>query len=551
MNKDVIYIDIEDDITGIIGKVKSAKDKIVALVPPKRVGALQSAVNLKLLQKAAREADKRVVLITNDHSLTALAAGVKMPVAKNLQSRPEVPEIAALEVDNEEIINGEELPVGDIAASRSGPHKPPTKSEQEKMDMGAAVLDVAAPSVKPNKPSGASKLISKVPNFERFRRRFLLIGGGVVVLIIFLVWAIWFAPGASVTISAKTSPVNIDQILSLDPSAPSDPAALKLKADVKQLKKSVVAEFTATGTKDIGNQAAGTLTVRNCDYAGGFTLPAGSKFTADDGHVFASAAAVSVPTFTGPASSCSLGGASSGKATVAVKAVDIGPEYNVAAQGYDIDGISGKVDGVGGDMAGGTRQTVTVVSQADVDKAKTLLPQQDQNSAKDELKAQFTGDQKIIDASFAVDTGQPVVAPEVGQQAQQGKVTIETTYTLVGLAQADLKAVAQNSVNSVLQQQAAQQVYELGDKDIVFQSFQKLANGLFSSRMVTTAQIGPKIDAKALAQQITGKRSGEAQQLISDIPGVDNVKVSYSPFWVTHAPSADKIDIKFSVSNAK
>ena len=40
MNKDVIYIDVDDDVTAIIGKIKKAKEKIVALVPPKRAGAL-------------------------------------------------------------------------------------------------------------------------------------------------------------------------------------------------------------------------------------------------------------------------------------------------------------------------------------------------------------------------------------------------------------------------------------------------------------------------------------------------------------------------------
>ena len=45
MQKDVIYIDIDDDITAIIGKIKKSKEQIVAIVPPKRNGAMQSAVN--------------------------------------------------------------------------------------------------------------------------------------------------------------------------------------------------------------------------------------------------------------------------------------------------------------------------------------------------------------------------------------------------------------------------------------------------------------------------------------------------------------------------
>jgi len=74
MNKDVIYIDVEDDITAIIGKVKDAKQKIVAVVPPKRMGVLQSAVNLRLLGRAAEQSNKRIVLISNNAALAALAA---------------------------------------------------------------------------------------------------------------------------------------------------------------------------------------------------------------------------------------------------------------------------------------------------------------------------------------------------------------------------------------------------------------------------------------------------------------------------------------------
>jgi hypothetical protein len=54
MNKDVIYIDVDDDVTAIIGKIKKAKEKIVAIVPPKRAGTLQSAVNIRLLDRMAK-----------------------------------------------------------------------------------------------------------------------------------------------------------------------------------------------------------------------------------------------------------------------------------------------------------------------------------------------------------------------------------------------------------------------------------------------------------------------------------------------------------------
>jgi hypothetical protein len=264
MNKDVIYIDIEDDITAIIGKVKAAGTKIVALVPPKRIGALQSAVNLKLLQRAASGAEKRIVLITNDHSLTALAAGLKLPVAKNLQSRPEIPQMAMPDTPEDEVINGQELPVGEVAKSLSA-EGAAGASAADKISDKAELADAPKEAGKPvaKKPSLASKLGKNgkfsIPNFDTFRKRLFVFGAGGVLLILFLVWAAIFAPHATVTIAAKTTSVNIDRTLTLNPSAQSsDPANLTLKPIVQQLKKSVATEFTATGSKDVGEKAKGS-----------------------------------------------------------------------------------------------------------------------------------------------------------------------------------------------------------------------------------------------------------------------------------------------------
>lgn len=560
MNKDVIYIDIEDDITGIIDKVKNAGTKIVALVPPKRIGTLQSAVNLKLLQKAALEVDKRVVLITSDRSLTTLAAGVKMPVAKNLQSRPEIPQLAVPDAPEEEIINGKELPVGDVASSLTpaAPKPAPAKSAAEDLDdkvdlasVGAATAATAATKPLPKKLDHVAKVKSKlnIPNFDTFRKRVFLFGGIGVLLIVFLIWAFVFAPRATVTISAKTSNVNIERTLALNPALQtSDPTKFTLKPNVQQLKKAVVAEFQATGTKDIGERAKGSVTIRNCDNSDGFTLPAGTQFTAGSGQVFVADQSVSVPKFTGSANSCTLSGNSSGKATVAVTAADIGEGYNIQAQSYSFNGsIPGSVDALGGAMSGGSKQTVKVVSQADVDKAKEGLGAQNADAAKAELKKQFTDDSIIIEESYSAEQAAPSVSPAVGEQATAAKLTVETTYTYVGVARSDMKTILNNAINDTLKDKADQQMYSTGESSIVFQTFEK-QGAAFTARMSTTGQIGPKIDTQQLAKQLVGKRYGEIQAIVNQITGVNNVDITFSPFWVTTAPAADKIDIKFSVA---
>lgn len=558
MNKDVIYIDIEDDITAIIGKVKDAGSKIVALVPPKRAGVLQSVVNLKLLKKAAEAADKRIVLITSDHSLTALAAGLKVPVAKNLQSRPEVPEITAPQTDDEEVINGAELPVGDVAAAMASGASAETLADKvsDHIDLKDAptAADVAAePAKKPllaKKVSGMSSKL-KIPDFATFRNKFFLFGGIGVVVVGFLVWALVFAPRATIKISAQTVAVNVDQAVTLDPKAAgSDVPKAILKPNVQQLKKSVATTFEATGKKDIGNKATGVITITNCDSNSSFILPANTTFTAPDGRKFSSSGQETIPGFTGSASACRNGSGSPGTKDVAVTAADLGDEYNIAPASFTISGLGGDIYArSSAAMTGGSHQIATVVSQEDVDKAKEALTQPSPADVKNDLKKQFVGDFLVIEDSFTSEAGSPAVEPAIGQPAQQAKVTIETTYTYVGVAREDIKTIAGGIVTTALQGRTDQQMYSLGDNNAVFQSFRKLEGGTFSGRVTTTAHIGPKIDTKALAQQITGKRFGEIQTLISQIPGVNKVDIDLSPFWVNTAPSVDKIDISFSVAN--
>jgi hypothetical protein len=127
-NKDTIYIDIDEEITGIIDKVRSSPGKIVALVLPKRASVLQSIVNMKLLKRSADEAKKNLVLITSEAGLLPLAGSVGLFVAKTPQSKPEIPTPPQLADDSEETIDetgaGEfskaaaaNRPVGELAAA--------------------------------------------------------------------------------------------------------------------------------------------------------------------------------------------------------------------------------------------------------------------------------------------------------------------------------------------------------------------------------------------------------------------------------------------------
>ncbi len=272
--KDVVYIDVEDDITAIIGKLKSAQHSIVALVPPKRTGVLQSAVNLRLLARSAEQHDKRLVIITGNTALASLAAAAKIPVAKNLQSKPELGEIAALDVDNgDEIIDGAQLPIGEHAK----------QANSDNSDVEAATALGAAAISQANDETAAKKSAkrkSNVPNFDSFRKKLFLGGALGAFLLIFLIWAFLFAPHATVILSTRTTGVAVSQQVTLGTSLSTDAAKNTIKADTKTSSEKVSIPFTATGKKNVGDKATGTVTFsQQVPYIGWHTIPAGTELT--------------------------------------------------------------------------------------------------------------------------------------------------------------------------------------------------------------------------------------------------------------------------------
>jgi hypothetical protein len=62
--------------------------------------------------------------------------------------------------------------------------------------------------------------------------------------------------------------------------------------------------------------------------------------------------------------------------------------------------------------------------------------------------------------------------------------------------------------------------------------------------MAVKSVAGPHIEVAKLKEQLYGMKGGDVKSLIKRTPGVTNVTVKYSPFWVSKVPSkADKVTI--------
>lgn len=436
MNKDVIYIDVEDDITAIIGKVKDANEKIVALVPPKRIGILQSAVNLRLLARAATQSNKRLVLISNNSALMALASAAKIPVAKNLQSKPELAEIPALEVDDgEDIIDGSNLPVGELARTADRPASSASISDEafdQVMGGDKPLAKAAPPAAGQLPPKPKAKNGPKVPNFNKFRKKMVLIIAGGVLLLAFLIWAIFFAPRATVVITARTTDSSMNASVKLVDQAATKLSASTIKTLSKTMKKDASISFDATGTKDVGEKAKGQVYFENCETPTAQSIPAGTTISAN-GQNYITLETASVPGGSGGFGGCSTPGRS---ASVGIQASDIGEGYNTpsgtrfSASGHaNNSSVQYFRATASTDVSGGSKKQVKVVTDDDVKRAVDQLNSQSGEEAKKQLAEQFDDDVAALDQTFKADQSEVKPSPAVGAEAADGKAKLTGSIT--------------------------------------------------------------------------------------------------------------------------
>ncbi len=551
MNKDIIYIDVEDDITAIIGKIKASTEKIVAIVPPKHTGILQSAVNLRLLNRMANTSHKRLVLITNNQALIALSASAGIPYAKNLQSKPELAEISAVAIDDgDDIIDGSTLSVGQHIdlSKKAAEDKAISEKEIESIDIDNSSLDVSEVESKEDKTKTTKKSSGiKVPNFKSFRKRFFLLGGLAVLLIVFLVWANVFAPSARVIITAKTSPASVSSTVTLVGNGQTEIDKGTVQSVSQQLKKDTVVEFDATGTKTVGEKAAGKVIFSNCDTSTQVTIDAGTYISANGNNYV-----VQADTVVGPGSfsggSCSSAGTS---VSTDVKAADIGSDYNAAPEtSFLVSGYSsGMTANTTAGIAGGTSREVKVPTAADIQTATTKLEAQSDDAAKKELTAKFASGEIIIDDSFTVVNAAPVSTPAVDTESKDGKakLTATTTYTMTALPRADVEAYLKENINKQLTGTTNQKIYNDGLDTVKLQNFTK-SDGVTTVKIVGTGQIGPSIEESVVKDQVKGKIYGEVQSSLESISGIDSVDVKFSYFWVTKVPNdTNKISVEFNI----
>lgn len=548
MNKDVIYIEPEDDITDIITKIENSKEKIVALVPPKKAGVFRSVVNIKLIAKVGFTADKTIVIVTTDPSITKLAGATKIPVTKNLQTPPSVPNPITgdivestskedlVEEDNGEVTS-EEVQEDEAPAEeekKDGDKEDEEKTDEKSGDKKSAVKEKA------KKAASTAKKFS-FAWFKAHRTLTICSIIGILLVIIFFIWAFVIAPAATITVGIRTTSSNFSKSASFTKNVDEENIGEgKFFLTEKKLEKEASVDFTATGQKNVGEKAKGNVVI----YAyfstnGSVTVKAGSRFTLGElSYVADSDATI---TWDGNGSSCEnkdsyvSGGKISCKVSgrVNVTAADSGEKYNIAASAANWKtnaNVSAYSDAA---MAGGTDKMVTIVSQEDIDLAKKNLVLNSEEENKAALMDTLAETDFPIDSSFKQATSDVVSTPAVGEEVKEGvtpKITVKITDTLYLI---DKTKVEEYIINEAKLSDNFK-IYQMNDPFV--ENFMETSEG-FSGKIKTSYVSGPKVTENDVIEIVKGKGLGNAQHDLKDVDGVSRVDIKTSFPWVMSIPS--------------
>ena len=598
MNKDVIYIEPEQDITDILANIKASKNKIIALVPPKKAGVLRSAVNFKLIAKTARQNEKTVVLITTDEALRRLANSVAMPTSKSLSSKPQLPD------DDDAVEFGDEIDEADDDAGAEDEEEPEEESAEDdaeeetpakedpkaskKIPVAAAVkVAKKAPAKKPveddviegepepepeeekkpqtkNEKKIAKMKGAKIPNFAKYRK-FIIAGAiALVVIVLFSIWATAIAPAAKISVKVHTTSQNFtEKVNFVNDESKSNPKEGILFLEEQTVEKSAEGEFTATGKVDKGTKASGKITITRPAHdvisSDGsnlkYTIPKGTAFTIR-GKNFVTTEDADLSASDKSLTLCGLKPCTNAKIekTVGAVAKENGEAYNVAAaSGKDItlaggSGIPSSFTLSSTAMTGGSSKVVTVVSKEDVETASSNLEMPSQNEIREELANQFGSDYIFlgnIKQSEAVVTTSPALNEEVGENITP-KIVKKITYSMYAVKREPVKTYIESVVSASLGDDT-QEIYDTGIDKAFFEAFQNSDNAN-TAKLKTTVKTGPRVTDEMVREKSLGYKVGEVQSRLKSIKGVSSVKVDTSYFFVMSVPSdTNKVEVNIEI----
>ncbi|OGL38228.1 hypothetical protein A3J32_00870 [Candidatus Saccharibacteria bacterium RIFCSPLOWO2_02_FULL_46_7] len=343
-------------------------------------------------------------------------------------------------------------------------------------------------------------------------------------------------PKASIVVKTTATPISSNfELTTADSAKAVDLEKSIIPATLKTSDQTSTQQVSATGQQNNGDKASGSVTMSAQDCSAPFNTPADVPSGAGlstNGLTYITQAKTSF-TISGASGSCVNYSATS---STAIKAQSGGSNYNVASAAFT---VAGRPDvSATGSASGGTDNIAKVVSQNDIDEAKKKITSQSSDEFSKNFQKQLSEQGfYLISSTLKIGEAAVTASPDVGQPASTVNVNIKITHSIVALKKDELKQI----VADKLKKQIDTSRQQILDNDLLknvtntVQSQTSPANMTLS--VTAEASATPNIDTEGIKRQAVGLKKGDIRNFIGQLPGVKDVDVNMSPFWVSKAPN--------------
>ena len=545
---DVIYLEADSEITEAIDKLKSARGREVRIAVPARSTMLQSAVNLKLLKKTAQKSGKKLVLISSDRATLSLAAGLGLLVAKNVKAEALLPSSAMapphsshepVVIDQAREEAGQSRGSSSSSSSSRSSSKSSSNNDNNYIDLSEDSQSDSDIQKANAGHSKKSKQSPKIPNFMGLNKKISIIVA-VFAAFIMLVLAYVFLPTAKVTLLAKAqkTPVNVE--FTLDSTVKeSDFSQGLVAANQLTVTKDLSAQYTATGKKDVGTKATGSVKISNATSSNPVSLPAGATLTAS-GKTFSLNQGVTVPGAT------VSGGIVPGTINTQITATQNGDSYNLSGATFSVSS-GGPVLTATGSTSDGTTKIAVVVTQADIDKAQKEMIDSASQNAKQDVESKSSSDERFFPETFTSTVSGLTASAPVDSESSGGTVSAKVKYSELSASNTDLDKLFTEQIKTQIP--GSNQLYQSGWKDAKY-SAKPSSSEKAEVKAISNAFYGQAIDIKQVARDLSGKAKKDATDIVTPkYPQVTGVQVESSPALAPNIPFfANRITVEIKVN---
>lgn len=588
---EIFYLETSEEITSVIDRLRASSARMVSFVIPRGATIAQSIVNLKLLKRSAQELDKEISLVSNDRISRNLASQIGLTVYSKVseaeKARPleiakpvdpkESEEIGNMpfkvnnyykekskeEEDEDEEIQNELKSIAEAEKNEEEDKEPEEKSESHesseeevleqkdderetkgnileiKMEKRPVVhhdepkkLDHTPPrktdEMNNSKPSFGHKPSAKKP------KKLLLILGGIFGVII-LSAAYLLLPSASVEVTLKTEEFSAEKTVTIDEKATSNDKEERIaKGKLLELEKEISKEYDATGTKDVGTKASGTLTFNNYDGVE-TAIAAGASIKSSSGVEFTVDQAISIPKATASVKPGGVLQTNPGTASGKVTAKDSGDKGNFPAS--TVYSVTGKtLVTAAGETTGGVSKIVKIVTENDIKNADASVKTDLNEFAKSDLDAIAKNEKlSIFDDCIKSDIQSSRASKNVNDESDKFEYTLKVKFSTIGFVKADLDELLISAVEKelgknkmVVAPDKAEIAYNLTDKDS--------SDGKLTADAKIVGRSGEKLSEEEIKNKIKGKSLSSAEKVISENETVEDVKISMNPKFINQVP---------------